>query len=413
MGTVRWRFDGNQPETRSQPLAISKVGAGDDIKFPDRDSCTFGIEEEMFLVNLKNRHLSSDPPHALFLACRKKLGGAVNGEMLRSQLEISSPIFHDHAEATAKMTALRRGVAMVSEEFGFRPMAAGTHPLASWPNQEVTRASRYEEVMTDLQLVARRAMICGLHIHVAIPGDLDRIALMNQLIPWTPAFLALSTSSPFWNCRFSGLCSYRQAVYDEWPNMGTPDFLANEAEFRRLVKLLAKAGAIRDASYLWWTIRPSSKYPTLELRIADSCTALEDSLALASLFRCLVHAYICRPELTTAYSSLSRRIIEANRWAAKRYGLGAQFLDEATGRIESAKDQIQRLLRVVATDASMLDCQEAVERVRYILEHGTSAHRQIQVYQEHTQRGFDNIEALQAVVDDLIETTTPQATHAA
>jgi carboxylate-amine ligase len=379
-----------------------------DMKTVDRSPYTFGIEEEMFLVNPETRSLPSNPPESLFAAYRKKLGKVVRGEMLRSQLEISSPIFNDSSEAAEKMTALRSTVATISDEFGFRPMAAGTHPLANWPTQEVTRTPRYEGVMADLQLVARRGMICGLHVHVAVPRDLDRIILMNRILPWTPAFLALSTSSPFWDCRFSGLCSYRQAVYDEWPNMGTPDFLGNEVEYRKLVRLLMKAEAIRDASYLWWTIRPSSKYPTLELRIADSCPALEDSLALASLFRCLVHAYTCRPGLATTHTSLSRRIIEANRWAAKRYGLGAQFLDETSGKTESAKNQILRLLNLVTEEVALLSCQEAVKRIRHILEYGTSAHRQIQVYHEHVQRGFNNIEALQAVVDDLVETTTPR-----
>jgi len=288
-------------------------------------------------------------------------------------------------------------------------MASGTHPIAAWHVQVETPKARYRELMEDFQIVGRRNVLCGLHIHVAVPAQIDRIVLMNRVLHWVPVFLALSTSSPFWDREATGLLSYRQSAYDEWPRTGIPDHFADEAEYMRMAELLVKGGAMKDASYLWWTIRPALRYPTLELRICDACTNLEDSLAIAALYRCVVSLLARRPELAPAWTPFTRRLIDENRWRAKRFGVEAEFLPFDGGPPQKCKAVVGSLLDAVGEDARRLGCEGALARVRTLLEKGTSAHRQLAIYKEAQAKRESPIKALQAVVDWLIASTVPAA----
>lgn len=374
-------------------------GPADDFRW------TFGLEEEFFLAHPRSRALATSVPRSLLRACRRRYGAAIAPELLHSQIEIVSPVFEHCGEARETMAGLRRGVAAIAAEKDLRMLAAGTHPIAAWGEQVETPKNRYRGMMEDFQIVARRNVLCGLHVHVAVPAGVDRVALMNRAMPWLPVFLALSTSSPFWNRAATGLLSYRQAAYDEWPRTGIPDHFESEAEYARFVDVLVAGGAARDASYLWWAIRPALRYPTLELRICDSCTRVEDAVAIASLYRCLLRFLARRPDVGAPWTPFTRRLIDENRWRAKRFGLDASFLAlDGTAPVD-CRTTVERLLEAVREDAEALGCEGSRGRVRQILADGTSAHAQLAIYRGRRAKGDTAYEALQFVVDWLAATT--------
>jgi len=274
-----------------------------------------------------------------------------------------------------------------------------------WRCSRHTATQRYASLIDDFQIVGRRNLLCGLHIHVEAPPAADRVDVMNRLLHWLPMFLALSASSPFWHRQHTGLVSYRQAAYDEWPRTGIPDFFDGDADYRAFVDTLVAAGSIRDASMLWWAIRPALRYPTIELRIADSCTRIEDALALASLYRCLVRATVRDPSLGRIRTSHTRRLIEENRWRAKRYGCEGGWIDVHSGRELTFREALDTLLGLVVDDAVALDCTRELDHVREILARGSSAQAQLAIYRELRVAGGLRVTALRAVVDWLVATT--------
>ncbi len=368
---------------------------------------TFGLEEEFFLVHPKSRSLARHVPPSFQRACRRRFGDAVAPELLRSQVEIVSPVFESPDQAREGLRQLRRGVAEIAMEKDLRLVAAGTAPIAAWGEQLETPKARYRTLMDDYQIVGRRNVLCGLHVHVAVPEGIDRVALMNRVMPWLPALLALSTSSPFWNSAATGLLSYRQAAYDEWPRTGIPDHFRDEAEYARFVDLLVAGGAARDASYLWWAIRPALRYPTLELRICDACTRVDDALAVAALYRCLVRHYACRGPADEAWTPFTRRLIEENRWRAKRFGIDAAFLSLDGSPPRPCRDVVGDLLRMLADDARALGCESDLARVPRLFIERTSAHVQLDLYQACRSRGDSPAKAMQFVVDWLTAATLP------
>ena len=366
---------------------------------------SFGIEEEYFVVEPASRRAIARMPRGLMQACRRRVGKRATTELLQSQIEVATPICRSAAEARTELAALRDGVAGACGERGLAIIASGTHPFAEWRLQQHTEKPRYAGLIDDFQIVGRRNLFCGLHVHVEPPPGVDRVVLMNRLLPWLPAFLALSTSSPFWKRRRTGLMSYRQAAYDEWPRTGTPDLFADEPAYLAFVEALVAAGAIKDASYIWWTIRPSARYPTLEMRITDSCTALEDALCIAALYRCLLRALVRTPARAVGSGAYVRLVAEENRWRAKRYGLDDGFLAPTRGALVPFETMLGELLAFVAEDAAVLECEAELAHVRTILRRGTSAHRQLAIYQAHRDRGETRLASLKHVVDWLIERT--------
>jgi carboxylate-amine ligase len=227
-------------------------------------SYSFGIEEEYFLCSAVTGELIERMPETLLASAQGAVDATVTSELLQSQIEIASPVFYDGAEAQAAMRRSRRALADVAQSMGLRLIAAGTHPLGAWHDQVITESTKYDRLMSDFRIVSQRNLVCGLHVHVAVPETIDRVDVMNRAMAWLPLFLALSTSSPFWNGRITGLLSYRQALYDEWPRSGIPDFFTDERDYDAFVDRLQRGGAIKDASQLWWAIRPALRYPTLE-----------------------------------------------------------------------------------------------------------------------------------------------------
>lgn len=369
----------------------------------------FGLEEEFFLSRADTGVLAVDVARLLVDEARGELGDCITSEMLQSQIEIASPIFSHVDEAHYTMGRLRRALGNIAACMGLNIISAGTHPLGVWHEQLVVDELRYEQLMADFRIVGHRNLVCGLHVHVSVPSCVDRVELMNRLMRWLPLLLALSTSSPFWNARITGLLSYRQALYDEWPRSGIPDFFENETDYAAFADRMARAGAIRDSRDLWWAIRPALRYPTLELRIADSCTHVGDSVAIAALFRCLVAATVRHPRFGTRQTTHTRRIIDENRWRAKRDGIHAQFIAEASSEARSVAEVLDDALTFVSDEAQTLQCAQAVESLKGILQRGTSAHRQLRIYNERRAAGLSRREALRHVLAWLETATLEKA----
>jgi glutamate---cysteine ligase / carboxylate-amine ligase len=364
----------------------------------------FGIEEEYFLADAATRGTPKRSVKAFHAAVKARLP-AVERELLQSQVEVASPPSADFAEAREVLAGLRAGLAEVGREHGILVLASGTHPLARWSRQAHTEAKRYAGLIRDLQILGRRNLVCGMHVHVEVPRPEARIDLMNRLLPFTPTLLALSTSSPFWQGQATGLSGYRLSVFGEMPRTGLPDLFADDADYARYVDLMVRSGAIADASFLWWTLRPSLKYPTLELRVADACTRLGDTIAIAALFRCLVRLVDRRPDLNRGQTGASRAIAAENLWRAQRDGVGASMIDPAIGETVPFAAHLDGVLDLIADDADALGCQAEVAATRDIARDGTSSDRQARIFAEARKQSTGEREALRPVVDWLADTT--------
>lgn len=366
---------------------------------------TLGIEEEYFLVDRPTRDIVDDPPPQMLADCEALLAGQVSPEFLRSQIEIGTRVCANLGEARADLTHLRRTVAEVAARHGMAPIAAATHPFARWDAQKTTERRRYADLQDDLQGVVRRLAICGLHVHIGLPDEELRIDLLNQASYFLPHLLALSTSSPFWRGENTGLKSYRLAVFDELPRTGMPERFDSWGEYRRHVDILTGAGLIEDATKLWWDLRPSDRFPTLEMRIADSCTTLEDSLTIAALFRCLLRMLWRLKRENQRWRIYARMLIDENRWRAQRYGTDRGLVDFGRGAIVPYRELLEEILRLIEPDARHFGCEAEVTHAREILARGTSADRQLAVFDTALAAGATRAEALTAVVDWLIAET--------
>lgn len=367
-------------------------------------SYQFGIEEEYFLADAATRGTPRRTVKAFHDAARARLPG-VERELLQSQVEVSTPPSTSFAEARETLGGLRAGLAAVGQAHGILVLAAGTHPIARWTRQSNTPKERYERLMDELRMLGRRNVVCGMHVHVEVPRPEGRVDLMNRLLPYMPLLLALSTSSPFWQGRNTGLAGYRLSAFGEMPRTGLPDLFGSMEEFDRYVGTMTRAGAIADASFLWWTLRPSVRYPTLELRVADSCTRVEDTLAIAALYRCLVRHADRQPNLNRGLTGASRAIASENLWRAQRDGVRANLINEEAGVAVPFASHLDAVLALVAEDADALGCQPEVARVRGIVAEGTSADCQRSVFAAARARGLGEREAVGAVVDWLAGTT--------
>ncbi len=368
-------------------------------------SFTVGIEEEYLLVDRQTRQAVIDPPQSLLAGCEQRLAELVRPEFLTSQIEIGTPVCRTVGEAGRQLQTLRGQVAEVADQYGLAPIAASTHPFTEWQTQRHTDKARYHAIARDMQGVARRLLICGMHVHVGIDDDELRIDLMNQAAYFLPHLLALSTSSPFWRGEDSGLKSYRLSVFDELPRTGLPSQFRSHDEYQRHVDVLVNAELIPDASMIWWDIRPSARFPTLEMRITDVCTALEDALAVAGLFQCVLRMLFRLRRNNQRWRTYDRMLIAENRWRAKRYGIDAGLIDFGRGEVVPFPQLIDELLELIAIDAEALDCASQIRHCRRIAQDGTSAHRQLATYRAAQAAGCDAQDCLRAVVDGLIEQT--------
>jgi carboxylate-amine ligase len=366
---------------------------------------TVGIEQEYLLVDPKTRDLVEDPPAALFTECEARLKAQVSPEFLRSQIEVVSGICTTMQEARDDVARLRATVIEVAEKHGLALIAASTHPLAQWDQQKPTARERYQGIYRDLQGVGRRLVICGLHVHVGIDDDELRIDLMNQASYFLPHLLALSTSSPFWRGDDTGLMSFRLSVFDGIPRTGIPERFESWGEYRRHVAALVESKLIEDATKLWWDMRPSERFKTLEMRIADIPTRLDDSISIGALYRCLLRMLWRLKRDNQRWRIYKRMLVKENRWRAQRYGTDEGLVDFGKRRIVPYADLLDEIIALVAEDAAHFGCVAEVEHAREIVRRGTSAHAQRRVYEAALGKGADKVEALRLVVDWLIGET--------
>lgn len=357
---------------------------------------TFGIEEEYFLVDAQTKRVAADVPQALFDAAKAATGDRVSTEFLQPQIEVITSPHSNMPDARAELRYLRQTVASVAAKYGLAILAAGTHPTALWRKAVQTSKERYDTVMHDLQMIGQRDLLCGLHVHVALPDPDERVDVMCRMLPYLPLFVALSTSSPFWQSRATGLKGYRLAAYDEQPRTGVPELFRTRDEFDAYVGALVRAGVIEDSSYIWWAIRPSLCNPTLELRAPDCCTLVEDSIALAALYRTLArHLYLNRWR-NADLDAVGRAIVVENKWRAQRYGVHGTFVIDGVG--VPVAEMLERVIDDTAADAEALGCAGEINRCRAIVGAGTSADAQLAVFEAHREReGHDR--ALRAVSD--------------
>jgi glutamate---cysteine ligase / carboxylate-amine ligase len=368
-------------------------------------SFSIGIEEEYLLVEQTTRDLVREMPQALFEAAQEALQGQVAREFLKSQIEVGTSVHQTPRQAGAELARLRRTVADLAAEHGLAPIAASTHPFARWSTQQPTERARYQAIAKDLAGVGRRLVICGMHVHVGIEDDELRIDLFNQARYFLPHLLMLSTSSPFAEGEDTGLKSYRLAAYQELPRTGMPGRFEGWYEYLQTVDLLVRNGIIEDASKIWWDIRPSSRFATLEMRITDVCTLIEDAMCVAALYLCILRMLYRLRRANQTWRTYPLFLLAENRWRAQRYGVDGSLFDLGKGELVAFRDLIDELLAILGEDAAALGCRAELEHARTIVARGTSADRQVQHLQGRMAAGAAREEALESVVDHLIKET--------
>ncbi|MBW7850735.1 MAG: carboxylate-amine ligase [Rhodospirillales bacterium] len=368
-------------------------------------SFSVGVEEEYLLVARGDGALVSEPPPSMLADCEDRLAGQVSPELLRSQIEVGTRPCETMAETRADLARLRRTVAEVAAGHGLGVIASSTHPFAEWDEQKHTDKERYSELARDLQAVGRRLVICGMHVHVGIEDEELRIDLMNQVAYFLPHLLALSTSSPFWRGRDTGLKSYRISVFNELPRTGLPEYFDSWGEYQRHVRRLVDAGLIEDGTKLWWDIRPSARFPTLEMRVTDVCARLDDAIAIAAIYRCLLRMLYRLRRANQRWRIYARMLVNENRWRAQRYGLDEGLVDFGKGAVVAYADLLEELLSLIAPDAEWFGCTREVAWAREIVRRGTSAHAQLAAWRMALAGGAGPRDAARAVVDALMAET--------
>ena len=368
---------------------------------------TFGIEEELMIVDPGSRDVVADPDEGI-MARAVELAGEhkVVNEFLRSQIETNSRVCGSIAEVERSLRETRRCAIEAARAHGARVIASSTHPWARWQEQQVTRKERYQRFEIDFQDSVRQFFIGGMHIHAGFGDDDRRIAVMRALRGYLALFLALSCSSPFHGGRLTGLKSYRQMAIGALPRTGTPPDMLTRADYDAVVARYLAIEAIEDGSELRWDIRPSASYATIELRICDICPRIEDAVTIAALYACLIRNMSARLDAGERLEETPAEAADEGRWIAQRYGTLA-FLphpDGRGGRVDAA-DLAGELVARLVEDARALGCEDALARIERIIAEGSSADRQEDVYRQAMLDGADGEEALRAVVDSVIAET--------
>ena len=366
---------------------------------------TLGIEEEYLLVDIETGALAHNPPEELLLECQRRHEGQVSPEFLRSQIEVGTTICTQISEAYDQLSALRQTIAEVAKDYGLAPIAASTHPSARWKDQLHTPKARYATLVGELQGVARRMVICGMHVHVGVEDPNLRIDLMNQVKYFLPHILCFSTSSPFWTGSDTGLKSYRLTIFDNLPRTGLPEAFSSYSDYVDYTETLKVSGLVEDTSKLWWDVRPSASFPTLEMRISDTCTRLEDGMAVAALYLCLIGHLADLKRNNQKWRLYSSALIKENRWRAQRYGLDEGLVDFGQRAVKSWPVLIEEIETLLMPQAERLGCVDELRHLRTIYNRGTSAHGQLRTYYQAKEDGADEQEALREVIFWLMRET--------
>ncbi|MCB1339256.1 MAG: carboxylate-amine ligase [Maritimibacter sp.] len=362
---------------------------------------TIGIEEEYLLVDAETLKLAEAPP-GLMAACKAELDDQVSPEFLQCQIEIGTHVCATIADARNDLRKLRRTVASRAADFGLAPIAASCHPFGSWRDQHHTDRDRYNDLRRDLGGVARRLLISGMHVHVGLPDKEDRIDILNQLTYFLPHLLAMSASSPFWQGEDTGLASYRLTIFDNLPRTGLPPQFGSWSEYERTVDAVVGLGLIEDSSKIWWDLRPSARFPTLEARICDVSPRIETTLALAAIIQSLTRFLWRLKAQNRRWRIYDNFLLAENRWHAMRYGISNGMIDLGRRKIVPFGELLEELIEIIAEDAEALGCLTEVQAARDIVAHGTSSDRQRRVFQDAIEAELPVEEALREVVRHLM-----------
>jgi carboxylate-amine ligase len=361
------------------------------------DQFTLGIEEEFQIVDPRTRELRSHVVEILAEGVML-LGEQIKPEMIQSMVEVGTGICRNIQEARADITNLRSVISSLARKNGLVIIAASTHPISRWQDQKIFDDERYELLVQELQTVARSLLIFGLHVHVGVPDRDRQIHIMNAARYFLPHVLALTTSSPFWMAHNTGLKSYRSEIFKQFPRTDIPDHFDSYSSFERYIDLLVKTKCIDNGKKIWWDVRPHPFFPTLEFRVCDIPTRVDDTIAIAALFQAIVAKLNTLIEKNLGFRLYRRLLIQENKWRAVRYGLDGMMIDFGKQKEVPTRDLIHELLDFVDDVVDPLGSRKEIEHIHTIMQRGTSADEQLEVYNSSNND-------LNAVVDRLIDRT--------
>lgn len=357
---------------------------------------TLGIEEEFQIIDPETRELRSHIQEILANG-RMFLKEHLKAEMHQSVVELGTEICSDVAMARRQVVQLRSQLAMLAARDGLEIASAGTHPFSHWMDQLITAGERYTTIVNDLQQIARANLIFGLHVHVGIPDREEGIQLMNQARYFLPHIYALSTNSPFWLGQNTGFKAYRHNIFERFPRTGIPDEFESLSEYEDYLKLLVSTNCIDNAKKIWWDIRLHPFFDTLEFRICDAQSRVDDTIALAALMQAVIFKLHKLLRQNVSFRIYRRRVIDENRWRASRYGLDGKLIDFGSRREADTRSLIHEILEFIAPEVDELGSRPEIEHIERILLGGTGADRQLAVW-ERTQD-------MKAVVDQIVAET--------
>jgi carboxylate-amine ligase len=393
------------PPEIMQETGFAAGGSVLDHNFGNGEPYTLGVEEEYMLLDSETLDLVQHIEAVLAAAAGHELEEQVNAELMQSVLEIATPVCRTPAEVEHELRRLRTYVIGLATDRGLRVGSAGTHPFSLFERQRITARDRYRHLVDQLQYIARRELIFGLHIHVAVDDCEKAVQVVNGLLAHLSQFLALSASSPFWRGELTGLASSRQMVFAAFPRSGPPPRFRDYSDYAEVVGQLEKTGCIADYTHIWWDIRLHPRFGTVEIRVCDAVTRVEDAVALAAYCQCLVKLYCERYAVGAEIPSYHRILTTENKWLAARYGLEAPVMDLATGRRNRVPvaQLVRRTLKELEPHARELGCERELEGIIEILRKGNGADRQRRIWNANR----DVTEVVREIADATEQAAVP------
>ena len=370
------------PSISGKGSRFAKGGSVLDHSFGRSDAYTLGAEEEYMLLDPETFDLVQHIDTVLAAVSGHELEPRINAELMQSVLEVATPVCHTAADVDAQLRKLRAYVCEVAREQSLRVGSAGTHPFSLFERQRITAKDRYHALVDQMQYIARRELIFGLHVHVAVDDAEKAIQVVNGLLGHLAELVALSASSPFWRGEPTGLRSSRHMVFAAFPRSGPPPRFADYADYAEVVGQLERTGCIADYTHIWWDIRLHPRLGTIEIRICDAVTRLEDVVAIAAYCQALVKHYSERFDAGAEIPSFHRILTTENKWLAARYGLEAPVMDLVTGKRNRAPvtKSIRRTLKLIEPHARELGSEEELAGIEEIIRLGNGADRQLRVF---------------------------------
>ena len=380
-------------------------------------SLTIGIEEEYMIIDPETRGLASYVAPMLEQG-KVVFGDQVKAEFMQSQIEIAGPVCTDLAHARAELIRLRQTMGQVATQNGKRIAAAATHPFSSWKEQTISPGERYADLHSDMQDVARRLVIFGMHVHLGFGTSAEARALtidiLNQMRYFLPHILAISTSSPFWHGRETGLKSYRTVVFESLPRTGIPPTFESYDDYERMIGLFARVGAlgravtIENPARIWWDIRPNPRIGTLEIRVADICTTVDEAMCVTALIQCVAAMLLRLRQTNQSWRLYRSELLHENKWRAARYGIEGHMVDFGREVTVTVPDVWREIIGLCGDVIDELGARRDIDYLETIFREGTSADRQLATYQRAIEQGHNTESALVAVMDQVLTETVPQ-----